>query len=57
MIFTHLCRPGRRAGTHTPQSTERARLHSPSKTGVNALMSGPCFRRDDPEYLKGSRDA
>ena len=30
---------GRRAGTHTPRPIERARLHSPSKTGVNALMS------------------
>jgi hypothetical protein len=35
------------AGTHTPCPLDRARLHSPSKTGVNTLMSGPCFHRDD----------
>jgi hypothetical protein len=35
------------AGTHTPQPIEKTQLHSPSKTGVNALMLGPCFRRDD----------
>src|SRR5258708_29614032 len=41
-------RPGRSAGTHIPQLTDRARSHSPLKTDVNALMSGPCFRRDAP---------
>jgi hypothetical protein len=30
-----------KAGTHTPCRLDRLRLHSPSKTGVNALMSGP----------------
>src|SRR5580700_11206358 len=32
---THTCRPGRRAGTHTPQPIEGAR------------RMGPCLRRDD----------
>src|SRR5207302_3203855 len=32
--------PGK-AGTHTPCPLDRLRLHSPSKTGVNALMLGP----------------
>src|SRR3981081_2868587 len=30
-----------KAGTHTPCPIERTWLHSPSKTGVNALMLGP----------------
>jgi hypothetical protein len=30
--------------------SRRARLHSRSKTGVNALMLGPCFHRDDDRH-------
>jgi hypothetical protein len=46
-VFDALWRPPSREPYAQP--TERARLHSPSKTGVNALMLGPCFRRDDIE--------